>query len=255
MGSAMTPSTPQARDAPPPGEALSPSWLVRAFGVHPARALGLRLRPEADEADAELERWLLASCLFGGRASIEQARAGLAALDAAGASSAAGAARAGALSLAQVLDGAGHPQPEAAAGLIAGLAAALGERGAGALQAIGRNADGLEELGAQLSALARGFGHARVARFLQPLRDTWPAAQELPLDRNACRAALHLGWLGEEDDDPSGLRARLETEDDAPTLADCEFALAELGRRACRRERPERCPLAERCPQRAQAEN
>lgn len=251
MGSAMTSATPDIERRSAASTTLSPSDLVDELGSHPATLLGLRFASAEVADETELERWLLASCLFGGRASAAQAFRSLRALDASGASTATGASHAGAEALARTLDAAGHPQPEAVAGLVVRLAVALGERGAGALDAIGHGAAGLEELGAQLSALARGFGHARITRFLQPLRDTWPAAAELPLEPNACRAAVHLGWLGEADDDPSGLRARLDADAPPTALADCEFALAELGRRACRRDRPERCPLAARCPRRA----
>ena len=66
-------------------------------------------------------------------------------------------------------------------------------------------------------------------------------------------AADHLGWLqpGEDvDGEPGALRAVLAAQPEAPPLADVEAALDRLGRRACLRERPERCPLADTCPQR-----
>ena len=66
MGSAMTPPGPQHRVGPLADQGLSPAWLVRTLGTHPAHALGLQRPSEAD--DAELERWLLASCQ-GSRAS------------------------------------------------------------------------------------------------------------------------------------------------------------------------------------------
>ena len=249
----MTPSTPELERVSPEGGPITPGDLVVRVGRHPAAQLGLRLDFESrdtETAETELERWLIASCLFGGRASHDQALASARALEARGASTPLGVVRLGIENLAETLEKAGHSQPGAAAGLLARLATVLVESEPGILDAIGRDAEGLEELGSRLAALAPGFGAARVTRFLQPLRDTWPAAAELPLDPNACRAAFHLGWLGEEDDDPAALRATLEGENPKAALADCEFALSEIGRRACRRERPERCPLGPRCPRR-----
>jgi len=249
MGSAMTPSTPELEHVSTGEKLRSPGALATQLGRHPVTELGLRVDP-THGTEEDLERWLLASCCFGGRASNARALASARALETVAATKPASVLRIGAESLTQALEGAGHPQPQAVAGLIARLASALVERGPDALDAIGRGAGGLEELGSRLSALAPGFGAARVTRFLQPLRDTWPAAAELPLDPNACRAAFHLGWLGEEDDDPAALRATLEGGNPKAALADCEFALSEIGRRACRRERPERCPLGPRCPRR-----
>ena len=250
MGSAMTPATPdiERRSAPP--TTPSPRDLVDKLGSHPATLLGLRFTSAEVGDEAKLERWLLASCLFGGRVSREQALLSLKGLDAAGLCALSGVRAAGAGPLAQVLADAGHPRAEATAGVMARLASKLAERGAGALDAMGRAAADLEELGGRLSALATGFGAARIARFLQPLRDVWPAASELPLDPNACRAAVHLGWLGEDDDAPSSLRSALDAEGEATSLADLESALAELGRRACRRDLPDRCPLSDACPRR-----
>ncbi|MED5261892.1 MAG: hypothetical protein VX574_05795 [Myxococcota bacterium] len=247
----MTPSTPEFKHVSPGGEAVTPGEIVMRVGKHPATQLGLRLECDDDDGETQRECWLIASCLFGGRASREQALASARALGQRGASTPYGVVRIEVETLAEALEEAGHPQPGAAAALLARLAAALVERGPGALETIGREADGLEDLGSRLAALAPGFGTARITRFLQPLRDTWPAAAELPLDPNACRAAFHLGWLGEEDDDPAALRATLEGESPEAALADCEFALSEIGRQSCRRERPERCLLGPRCPQRA----
>ena len=249
----MTPSTPEFRRISPERGPITPGELAVRVGKHPAAQLGLQLEFGNDEAETQRERWLIASCLFGGRASHDQSLASARGLERRGASTPLGVVRIELGTLVEDLEEAGHPQPEAVAGLVARLATALVERGPGALEAIGREADGLEELGSRLAALAPGFGAARITRFLQPLRGAWPAAAELPLDPNACRAAFHLGWLGEEDDDPAALRAVLHGENPEASLADCEFALSEIGRQACRRERPKRCPLGARCPPRTAA--
>jgi adenine-specific DNA glycosylase len=65
---------------------------------------------------------------------------------------------------------------------------------------------------------------------------------------------VHLGLLREGQDlegEPGALRAALRELGDPLDLADLEAALERLGARACLRNRPERCPLAEACPARA----
>jgi hypothetical protein len=123
----------------------------------------------------------------------------------------------------------------------------------GTLAALAAESDGLEALGGRLAGLAPGFGRAAVVRFLEPLRDHWIAAADLPLAPAARSAAVHLGWIEEwEDTDgaPGALRRALEAETGAPPLADVEAALTRLGQRACLRERTARCPLRDACPRR-----
>ena len=143
----------------------------------------------------------------------------------------------------------GRPASISAAALLVRSCTALRDVYDGSLARLGHGAESLEDLAGRLSQLAPGFGRASVARFLQPLRDAWPAAEELPLDSAARAAAEHLGWIpagADEDGYPSALRSFLK--DDASALPDIEFALAQLGRRACLRERSDRCPLGEKCP-------
>jgi endonuclease III len=90
-----------------------------------------------------------------------------------------------------------------------------------------------------------------VTRFLRPLRARWPAAAELPLAPAAHAAARHLGWIDASDDpesEPTALRRALAELGVTPSFGDVESALERLGRRACMRERADRCPMETICP-------
>lgn len=217
--------------------------LERAFGAHPARATGLPRDPDDPEA---LVHWLGLSLLLDPRGSgVEPAlQAGLPGL--VGGDPDGVAAR---------LAAAGVKRPEAVAPIFWRLGRSLGPEPGDALRRLGREALDLEALAGSLLRLAPGFGRAAVARFLSPLRDAWPAASELPLDAAAIAAGRHLGAL-DDWDDPETAAARLgvwlESEnDDVPVpVWEAEWWLAALGRRACLRERLDRCPLGADCPAR-----
>ena len=224
--------------------------LVERLGTHPASTLGLILRRDAE---SEIATWLIASVLLGGRTKPAVSMACFRALSARSLSSLEAIGGTPPSALVQILEAADHPDAESIVALLQRLSRGLGETPTAKLSAIASECDGLEDLGARLSTLASGFGAQRITRFLQPLRDAWPAAAELPLDSAACAAAVHLGWIGEDEADPSALGGFLgsgdETDDATPIpLADLEAALAKLGRRACRRGRFERCPLGDLCP-------
>jgi endonuclease III len=225
---------------------LGPRALVELLGPHPVRQLGLDL-----DSEEGLARWLLAASLLGGRAGESAGLEAVRRLAAAGLDGPAALASAGVAAAAEVLAAGGYPQPEAAAGRL--VRAARGLLAGAGLEERAAAAAGLEELGAGLSSLAPGVGPATLRRFLQPLRERWSAAGDLPLDDAARPAAVHLGWIDSAEDTegaPGALRARLLDEPEAPALADVEAALARLGRAACRAERPARCPLGPRCPAR-----
>ncbi len=150
-----------------------------------------------------------------------------------------------------MLEAADHPRPERAAGGLVRAFAALEERYGGSLERLAGEAEDFEDLAGRLAGLAPGIGVATVTRFLRPLRDVWPLAAELPLSPAARAAAVHLGLIREGEDEegePGALRAALAREPDPPPLCDVESALDALGRRACLRNRPDRCPLAQHCP-------
>lgn len=219
-----------------------PRELVEHFGGHPSDLLGLDLTREAD-----LDRWLLAACLLSQPGGEARALAAFRALITGGLAAIQGPPE----DLAEILAAAGWRRPQAPARLLSQLARELRRQGGSAR--MGREADGLEELGTRLSALAPGLGRAAVTRFLRPLREHWPAALEIPLSRAARAAARHLGWLGADEDEsgePGALRAWLREQGDAPVLADVEAALERLGSAACLRGAMGRCPLRASCPAR-----
>ncbi len=224
--------------------------LVARLGPHPASGLGLDLATAGGRG-----RWWVAALVLGSGAPEEAAlravghlaRSGLAAPDALAAVEAD--------RLAPLLGEIGRNRlGPLAARLVRSsraLAAAGSEEPSAALDAIASRSAGLEELGTRLVRLSPGVGSATVLRFLQPLRDVWASAADVPLAPSARTAALHLGWLDEHADplvEPALLRERRDEETDAPPLPDVEAALERLGARACRRGRPDRCPLAEACP-------
>jgi hypothetical protein len=222
--------------------------LVERLGRHPAAELGIDPR-EAEDAD----RWFIAACLFAGRVKAAVAASAYRALARDGLPSPREIAAADPGRIALRLAEADYPKPEIAAGKLARASAALVEGWGGSFAALASEAEGLDDLGARIVRLAPGVGPGAAAIFLRPLRDIWVAAREIPLSPAARAAAVHVGLLREGEDEegePAALRAALAAEPGAPTLADAEAALDRLGRRACLRERPERCPLGAHCPAR-----
>jgi hypothetical protein len=221
---------------------------VERLGGHPAADLGI---DAGDPKDAG--RWFIAACLLAGRAKGSAAADAYRALARDGLPSPREIAAADPARIAQRLADAGYPKPELAAGKLARASAALRERWGGSIAALAAEAEDVNDLGARIVGLAPGVGPGAAVRFLRPLRDTWIAAREIPLSPAARAAAVHLGLLGEGEDEegePAALRAALGAEPDAPSLADTEAALERLGGRACLRARPERCPLGDGCPAR-----
>jgi hypothetical protein len=242
---ARTRRTTQFRGVP-----RAPSFrsIVEQFGGLAASRLGLAL----DAPDGRAG-WLLAAALTT-RSGEPDERAFLALADQ-------GLARPEALAgceparLAGLLAGADRNTAERDALRLLRLARGLQERG-GSLERLAGEAGDLTELGEALVRIAPGFGPAAVLRFLRPLRAHWPAAREVPLDPDARAAAVHLGWLlegADEEGEPASLAAALADAPDPPPLEALEAALARLGRAACRRDRPDRCPLGDACPRRALA--
>lgn len=238
------------------GPATDPGELVASLGGHPIRELGLgELELDVDpEDDDALGAWWSACCVLDARRAGEDA--GVAAWRSLARRIAPGVATWAETEPAQLaawLEEAGHPRAEAVAAVLHRGSRALLESHGGSLSRLARGSEDLETLAGALARLTPGFGRAAVFRFLQPLREVWDAASELPLDPAARAAAVHLGWLDDGEDDEGGpgtLSARLRSMDCSMPLHDVEAALARLGRRACVREQVSRCPLGDACPRR-----
>jgi endonuclease III len=239
--------------------ALLDRALPAPLGRHPARVLELDL--ESGE-DSTLGEWLIAACLLGARAPEARAIAAFEDLRAQGLHRPARLAAADPAELIACLESAKLPRAEALASLLRRICDSLVEQWSGSLNALAGTCDDLEALGTQLGALAAGFGRARIFRFLRPLRGLWAAASELPLDPSAQAAGEHLGLLDEGLDPQFGaglLRHWIETNSRSTAsehttgarLNDLESALEHLGSRSCRRDRVDRCPLADACPRRS----
>jgi hypothetical protein len=226
--------------------------ILARFGPHPARAWALDL-----DSDHGCVEWLVACALLARSSEPARAGAALRALAEAGLD-AASLAGTSPLPLARLLAREKLRDPDTLAPLLIRLARGVAGHCGGSLPALAARCDGLGELGSALAHLAPGFGAAQVASFVRPLRDVWISAREIPLDPHARAAALHLGMIGETDDEdgePSCLRAALARVQrraiaEPVDLCDAEWALAQLGRAACSRQRAERCPLGALCPTR-----
>lgn len=240
---------------------MTPEQLTSALGSHPTLLLGLRSgQSDADGAplfsDSALDRWLVACCLLGHNVELARGCASVDALAAAGIAQPSAIAKAGTLAVEAALVAGGHPKPESSAALLVRVCRTLEERYGGSLAALANGADDLEELAGRLMGLGSGFGRAAVVRLLRPLRDLWPLADEIPLDPAARAAAVHLGWILEgqdEDGSPGALRgfvrsAHCDNAEGTTHFCDVEAALERLGRKACLRERSDRCPLGSGCP-------
>jgi len=242
-----------------PAGHLDPADLVGRMGGHAASELGVELEHTDDDGVARW--WVLAVLLGALRGDRDRAIAAARALRTAGLSHPDALRGADPATVAGALDTCGvRPSAPVAARLVRS-SRALAERWAGSFDALAAEADGLEDLGGRLASLSPGVGAGTVVRFLRPLRERWTAAGEIPLDEAARAAAVHLGWIAEGDDlegAPGSLRRSLVRVDTArapdaarAAFSDVEAALERLGRAACRRERPDRCPLGVRCPARA----
>ena len=225
--------------------------LSERLGPHPARTLRLDLGAPEDVA-----RWFVAACLLAGRGAEARALEAFRELERSGGARIDRISEGDAARICAALQRASYAQAEAVAGRLVRAAVELTKTHGSSLEALAADADDLEELGAKLARLASGLGGATISRFLRPLRGHWPGAREAPLTAPARAAALHLGLLREGEDlegEPGALRAALGELDLPLDFADLEAALERLGARACLRNRPERCPLAEACPARSPA--
>jgi hypothetical protein len=164
--------------------------LVRQFGGRYSSELGI----DVDAGDDEVERWFLASTLFGTRISARIAERTFHQLTRAGINRISDAGRSDWDTLVALLDAGGYARYDfRTARRLQALSEVVGDRYHGEIGEIGRRCTDPATLVARLDDLP-GWGPVTVGLFLRELRGTWPGAL-LPLDPRAADAARHLGLL------------------------------------------------------------
>lgn len=232
-------------DSASPPLDTSPENLVNRLGPHAASALDLDL-----DLDEGLGHWLVASVLLGGRTREAVALDAFRRLAREGLAAPADIARAGFANVQRCLEEAGVSKSESVAAVLVRVCTALVRVHGGSIDGLVGGADGLDDLAQRLSQLGAGFGKAAVLRFLTPVRERWSASRDLPTSPAVLAAGRDLGWIPATQDEegaPASLARRASASGDVSTR-DLEAALEKLGRAACLRERPDRCPLAGSCP-------
>jgi hypothetical protein len=169
---------------------------VRRFGGRYSRELGI----DVDAGDDEVERWFLASTLFGTRISARTAERTFHQLTQAGINRISDAGGRDWDTLVALLDAGGYARYDfRTATRLQSLSQMVGDRYGGDIGGIGRRCTDPAALVALLDDLP-GWGPVTVGLFLRELRGIWPGAL-LPLDPRAAEAARHLGFLtGREPD-------------------------------------------------------
>jgi hypothetical protein len=212
--------------------------VVRQFGGRYSSELGI----DVDAGDTEVERWFLASTLFGTRISApiaertfrELARAGINRItDAGGFSWDA---------LVALLDAGGYTRYDfRTATRLQTLSQVVGDSYAGDIGGIGRQQTDPAALVADLSDLP-GWGPVTVGLFLRELRGVWPGAR-LPLDPRAAESARHLGLLAGPERDEF-VRVRQIARQAGRDERDLEASLVRL---SLAHRRTTECPGGHRC--------
>jgi hypothetical protein len=165
--------------------------LVGSLGGRFSAELGI----DVDAGEAAVERWFLASTLFGTRISAHIAERTFGVLCQAGLARIAQVRHVASEDLVALLDEGGYARYDwRTAERLQALAEVVGERYDAQVAMIGRRHTGYPELRAALDALP-GWGPTTVQLFLRELRGVWPGAQP-PLGDRAAFAALHLGLAG-----------------------------------------------------------
>ena len=189
-----------------------------------------------------MERWFLASTLFGTRISARIAERTFHQLTRAGINRISDAGRSDWDTLVALLDAGGYARYDfRTATRLQTLSEVVGARYDGEIGEIGRRGTDPVALVALLDDLP-GWGPVTVGLFLRELRGVWPGAL-LPLDPRAAEAARHLGLLtgGERDNLASiGHIAREAGRD----RRDVEAALVRFG---LAHRRTKDCPGGHRC--------
>jgi hypothetical protein len=170
--------------------------VVRRFGGRYSSELGI----DVDAGDAEVERWFLASTLFGTRISARIAERTFHLMAGAGINRIADAQEREWADLVALLDAGGYARYDfRTATRLQALSEVVADRYHGDIGEIGRHCSDPTALVALLDELP-GWGPVTVGLFLRELRGVWPGAR-LPLDPRAAEAAHHIGLLtGHEHD-------------------------------------------------------
>jgi len=194
--------------------------LVETVGGRYSSQMGI----DIDAGDPAVERWFVASTLFGTRIAAAVAERAFAALEASGIHRITDAEAHEWDELVALLDSAGYARYDGrTASRLQALARQVTERYGGEVAEIGRRFQEPDELAAALDELT-GWGPVTVSLFLRELRGVWPGARP-GVDRRAVQAGQHLGLLSKEDPfEHLGLVAALSHVD----LRDLEAALVRL---------------------------
>jgi hypothetical protein len=165
--------------------------VVDVLGGRFSAELGIDL----DAASPEVDRWFLASTLFGARIPASVAQRAYRVLAAAGVHTIADADRRSWEELVALLDAGGYARYDyRTATRLHALADALAQQHEGDIATLVTITDA-RELEAALDALP-GWGPTTVGIFLRELRGIWRGADP-PIDERALEAARHLRLLGE----------------------------------------------------------
>jgi len=222
----------------PDGAASLADTLVCSLGGRYSSELGINV----DAGDAEVERWFVASTLFGTRISARVAERTYRQLVRAGINRIVEAGRYDWNALVALLDAGGYARYDfRTATRLQALAQVVADRHGGDVAGIGRRFTDPPSLVAVLRELP-GWGPVTTGLFLRELRGVWPGAQ-LPLDRRSAESAHHLGLLTSRQHDELARITRIAT------LAqhderDLEAALVRL---ALAHRRRKGCPGGCRC--------
>ncbi len=196
--------------------------VVDRFGGRYSSELGI----DVDSGDAEVERWFVASTLFGTRISARVVERAYAQLERAGIRRITDAGSCQWQELVTLLDAGGYARYDyRTATRLQELARVVTERYEGAISEVGRRCTSPETLAAALEALP-GWGPVTTGLFLRELRGVWPGAQP-PLDPRAAQAASHLGLLPRQVGDQLGRISRLAEEAQCD-MRDLEASLIRL---------------------------
>jgi hypothetical protein len=207
--------------------------VVRRFGGRYSSELGIDL----DSGDAEIERWFIASTLFGTRISAQVAERTYTLLDQAGICRITDAGDRQWEELVALLDAGGYARYDyRTATRLQALAQVVMARYEGDIAEIGRRFSDPETLASALEALP-GWGPVTTGLFLRELRGVWPGANP-PLDPRATDAARHLGLLSLLTGDGVARISRLAQEANCDTR-DLEGGLVRL---ALAHRRVKDCP-------------